>query len=311
VTDDLVAIAEKMIELYQQERYEEALDLSRSVEERYPANATYWNACLLSVTGHAEEALQALESGLQRGAWWAPDGLLRDPDLEPIRASNRFKRIVEASDGSWRAAFRAEPEVLTFPPQSKPSDAVVIALHGSPGKPADTFAEHWRAVTSRGAVLVVPQSTQPLNPEGGRTWHDRARTQRDLEIAFQRVEAQFTIDPGRLVIAGFSAGGGAAITIALTGRPFKAAGFIVAAPAIHPDVLDTLDQADPHLRGWITVGENDWVREDSVKLYDRARAKGFPWHIEIIEGLGHQFPNDYPSRLIEALDFILANGAYT
>jgi hypothetical protein len=86
--------------------------------------------------------LLALEGGLRRGAWWAPDGLLRDPDLEPIRASDRFERIVEASDESWRAAFRAEPEVLTFPPQSEPSGAVVIPLHGSPGEPTDVFAEH-------------------------------------------------------------------------------------------------------------------------------------------------------------------------
>jgi dienelactone hydrolase len=309
VTDDLAAIAKKVTEFYKQERYEEALDLSRSVEERFPANAAYWNACLLSVTGRAEQALQALEGGLRRGAWWAPDGLLRDPDLEPIRASAQFERIVEASDKSWRAAFRAEPEVLTFPPQSEPSGAVVIALHGSPGQPPDTFAKHWRAVTSRGAVLVVPQSTQPFNSEGGRSWHHRTRAQRDLGIAYRRAEARFTIDPGRVVIAGFSAGGGAAITIALTGRPFNAAGFIVAAPAIHPDVQDTFDRADPHLRGWITVGEDDWVREDSVRLYERASAKGFPWHIEIIEGLGHEFPDDFHSRLTEALDIILANGA--
>lgn len=308
MTDDLIAIAKKMTELYQQERYKEALDLSRSVEERFPANTAYWNACLLSVTGHAEEALQALEGGLRRSAWWAPDTLLRDPDLEPIRATGRFKRIVEASDKSWRAAFRAEPEVLTFPPQSEPSGAVVIALHGSPGEPTDTFAEHWRAVSSRGAVLLIPQSTQPFNSEGGGSWHDQARTQRDLEIAYRRAEDQFTVDPGRVVIAGFSAGGGAAITIALAGRPFRSAGFIVAAPAIHPDVPDMLDQADPHLGGWITVGEDDWVREDTVKLYDSARGKGFPWHIEIIEGLAHEFPDDFHSRLVDALDFILTNG---
>ncbi|MGH2817138.1 MAG: TPR end-of-group domain-containing protein [Actinomycetota bacterium] len=309
MTDDLGVIAEKMTELYQQERYEEALDLSRSVEERFPANAAYWNACLLSVMGHADEALHALERGLEQGVWWAPDALLRDPDLEPIRASNRFERIVEASERSWRAAFRDHPDVLTFPPQTKPTGGVVIALHGSPGQPADIFAEHWRPVTSDGAALVVPQSTQPHNSEGGRSWHDRARTQRDLEIAYHRAEAQFAIDPSRVVVAGFSAGGHAAVTLALTGRPFRVAGFIVVAPAIRPDVADNLDQADPHPRGWITVGENDWVREDSVTLYDRARAKGFPWHIEIIEGLGHEFPDDFHSQLIEALDFILANGA--
>ena len=307
MTDDLPTVAEKIFELYEQERYEEALDLSRSVEERFPANAAYWNACLLSVTGHAEEALQALEAGLERGIWWSPDRLLRDPDLEPVRASGRFERIVESSEKSWRAAFRAEPEVLTFPPESEPSGAVVIALHGSPGEPADTFAEHWRPVTSRGALLIVPQSTQPFNSEGGRSWHDQVRTQRDLEIAYRRAESQFTIDPDRVVIAGFSAGGRAAITTALTGQPFNPAGFIVAAPAISPDVPDMLDQADPARRGWITVGENDWVKEDAVTIYDRASAEGFPWHIEIVEGLGHEFPDDFPSRLAQALDFVLAD----
>ena len=308
MTDDLPTIAEKIFELYKQERYEEALDLSRSVEERFPAHAAYWNACLLSVTGHAEEALHALEAGLQQGVWWSPDGLLGDPDLEPVRATARFKRIVETSSESWRAAFRAEPEVPTFPPESEPSGAVVIALHGSPGEPADTFAEHWRPVTSRGDVLLVPQSTQPFNSEGGGSWHDRTRTQRDLEIAYDRANAQFTIDPNRVVIAGFSAGGRTAITTALTGQPFNPAGFIVVAPAVHADVLDILDEADPAPRGWITVGENDWVREDAVTIYDRARAEGLPWHMEIVEGLGHEFPDDFRSRLVQALDFVLTNG---
>jgi hypothetical protein len=76
---------------------------------------------------------------------------------------------------------------------------------------------------------------------------------------------------------------------------------------VNTDVLDMLDQADPTLRGWITLGEEDWVREDAVKLYDSARSKGFPWHLEIIEDLGHEFPDDFHSRLVEALDFVLTN----
>jgi predicted esterase len=309
VTDDLAAIAKEVTDLYLQERYEEALELSRSVEDRFPANAAYWNACLLSLTGHAEVALRALEVGARGGAWWAPHTLMRDPDLEPIRTSHRFQSIVEKSERSWRAAFRDQPDVLTLPPISKPSGAVVIALHGSPGEPADVFTEHWRPVTSRGAVLVVPQSTQPFTSEGGRSWDDRARTLRDLQIAYHRAEAEFTIDPSRVVIAGFSAGGRTAITTALTRQPFNPAGFIVVAAAVHTDVVDILDQAHPSLRGWIAVGEKDWVKEDAVTLYDRARAKGFPWSMEIIEGMGHEYPNDFPSGLLEALDFVLADGA--
>lgn len=102
---------------------------------------------------------------------------------------------------------------------------------------------------------------------------------------------------------------GRAISAAVGRWPFKVAGFIAAAPAIDPDLVDALDQADPHLRGWITVGENDWVRDDCVALYDRATAKGFPWHLDLVQGLGHEFPEDFASRLIDALEFILDNGA--
>lgn len=119
MTHDLEAVQRKIIDLYESERYQEALGLSRSVQEAYPANASYWSACLLSLMGEREQSLTTLERALEAGCWWSPLALRRDPDLEPLRGDDRFTRVVDASEEKWRASFRDEPELLMFPPSEK------------------------------------------------------------------------------------------------------------------------------------------------------------------------------------------------
>jgi hypothetical protein len=309
VTQDLEAVKNKLFELHESQRYQEALDLSRSVRETHPANASYWSACLLSLVGETEESITTLERALVAGYWWSPDALRRDPDLEPLRSDVRFTRVVEASEDRWRAAFRVEPELVMFPPKGASSGVLLIALHGSPAFSLDDFAAQWEPLTSRGIALVVPRSSQAANSDGGATWDDRARTERDLRLAHERAKSRFGTT--RVVIAGFSAGGEAAITASVMDQPaIRPIGFIAVAARIHPDVPAALAQADPSLRGWIIVGDNDWARDGCVALAEQARVVGLPWHIEVVEGIGHRFPAEFSSRLERATDFILSTEAH-
>ena len=82
LTKDIEAVQDKLFELYQRQRYREALDLSRSVQVASPANAAYWSACLLCLLGETEESISTLERALEAGSWWSPGTLRGDADLE-------------------------------------------------------------------------------------------------------------------------------------------------------------------------------------------------------------------------------------
>jgi len=51
-------------------------------------------ACLFSVTGHLDRALECLEQAAAAG-FGSPDWLARDPDLDPLRSEPRFERIMQ------------------------------------------------------------------------------------------------------------------------------------------------------------------------------------------------------------------------
>ena len=97
------------------------IEIARAAVDEFPANASYWVACLLAVTGQPDTAIDALEEGLIKGGWWPPLMLTMDPDLEPIRGSNRFVNVVARSERAWKQAFKAAPEADIYPPTIQPS----------------------------------------------------------------------------------------------------------------------------------------------------------------------------------------------
>lgn len=302
---DLEKVSAEVFDLYQRNRYEEALEVARGVAAEFPARSSYWTACLLAVQGKGQEALDALTNGLRHGAWWPSLMLEQDSDLDSIRDSPEFARIEAESTSRWRQAFRPEPNILIYQPSASPSGVLLIALHGSAGEPATDFAQHWNAARDQGAFVVVPQSSQPYGPEGGWTWADDDRTKRDLRLVYDRARQENGIDPDKVILSGFSQGGRVAISSAVTHYPISVSGFIAVAPAVrdHP-IADQLGKGGPSIRGWITVGQNDWVLEPATSLHEAAISQSQDWHLDIVPNVAHDFPLDFDDHLIEALAFI-------
>ena len=303
---DLDQLRTDVFELYKDAEYERALNVARAAVDEFPANASYWAACLLAVTDRPEAALDALDVGLAKGGWWPPLMLLMDPDLEPIRDSARFADLTARSEMAWKEAFRPEPEIRIYPPTSEPSGALLVALHGMPGDATDGFAAHWTTACDYGAVVVIPGSSQPHSPEGGRCWADDERTDRDLRVIYDQVLSEHDIDPAKIVLCGFSQGGRVAITRSLAGAPFKTCGFIAVAPAFRDHQLDgTLPTADQSTRGVFVVGTDDVVFEPVRAFHTEGTKQGFEWQLHEVPDLGHEFPDDFGARLTEAMAFLL------
>jgi acetyl esterase/lipase len=108
--------------------------------------------------------------------------------------------------------------------------------------------------------------------------------------------------------AGFSAGAGLAVTIALTGRPFEVRGAIAVGPSGRDaeDRREAMGEAAARgTRLWLLIGENDSVRDQTERLCEELHEAGVEYHLDVVPHLGHAFPEDFDRRLLEALDFVL------
>ena len=306
VLTDLEQLRDRVFELYKDAEYERALAVARAAVGDFPANASYWIACLLALTGHSEDALDALDEGLARGGWWPPAMLFMDPDLESIRDSARFENVIARSEKAWREAFRAEPEIRIYPPTSEPSGVLLVALHGMGDYSLKTLTRHWTTACDHGAVAVIPESSQPHTSEGGLCWVDDDRTDSDLRLVYETVVSAHAIDPSKVVLGGFSQGGRVAISRSLAAAPFTTRGFIAVAPGIRDHQLDgTLPSANKNARGVFLVGTEDVVLEPVRAFHLRGTKQGFEWQIHVVSELGHDFPDDFGARLLEAMRFVL------
>jgi hypothetical protein len=64
----------------------------------------------------------------------------------------------------------------------------------------------------------------------------------------------------------------------------------------------------PNLRGYIFYGETDnpEFRVYNEELMRKMEARGMPCNYELMPGIGHTFPADFPARLRAALEFLTA-----
>ena len=300
----------KVLELYRQERYQESLETAFKARSRFPekeGETIYWIACLKCRLGKTEEALHVLLGALEQGHWWGEHWLLNDPDLEPIRGRPEFRKIMEVSEERQQAAqAQAKPKLLVLPLEEWERPPLLIALHGMGGS-AEGSAPYWEAAQEIGFLVAIPQSSQVVS-EDGYGWNDGNLARREMAAHWERLQREYHLDPERVILAGASQGGRLAIELALEGEPIPARRFIAVVPAIRdPEGLacKVKEATDRGVRGWIVTGEQDYARSKVEAFCTQARAAGMGCEIEVVPGLGHDFPDDFPERLTRALDALL------
>lgn len=95
----------------------------------------------------------------------------------------------------------------------------------------------------------------------------------------------------------------------MAGEPVPARGFIAVVPAIREArelTKITAVAAERGLRGWIVTGEHDHFRPGLEAFFTRGRAAGLECELEVVPGLGHDFPDDFPTLLVRGLNALLA-----
>lgn len=276
--------------LYEAEQYDEALqalDAGSDGLDDWMAELTLLRACILAVSGDPDRALHVLEDASASGAWWLPEILTDDEDLEALRGRPEFDKLLAVS--AERVSDDVVPALIDVPDQPH---GVVVALHGA-GQTAAHAQRDWAGVLERGHALVCVQSSRRMSPKY-HTWPDREQAIADIARALAQLPADLRGLP--VVAAGFSAGGRAALDWALTAEPTPAAGVLVLAPALR-ELPDTA--AGKLSPATIWIGADDDLLEVVDEMADRLTAFGCT--IEHLPGLGHAFPPGFANQLAKAL----------
>ncbi len=301
-------------ELYYAKDYAQALQLLDRERKHFPDKLLplcYYRACLAALLGDQRGALSSLQEGLDAGGWYAKNDLRSDPDFVSLQEMPEFEALVAlSSEREDRDLALVKPVMrVAEPAQSgKPLPAVFV-LHGNGSNLEETYP-HWSQAAGLGWLVAVTQSTQLSRPHSY-AWNDYDRGARDLQDYYRKLSEQYAFDHARVAVAGFSMGGGLAAWLALGGG-IPVNGFFLFGPYL-PDLkaVDPLISSAKNrgLRGYILQGDQDKECLTIARgLHARLTQAGIPTKLEILPGIAHEYPQDFPHWLAQGLEFIDSGG---
>ena len=300
-------LTDGLMNFYQQGKYAEALDIVEQNADDFPqhtARTTFWKLCLLSLCHRPEDVMSVFQQGLDAGLWWA-ERQFSDSDLDLVRDLPEFKHLAAVSQEKYEEARRhIKRDQAILLPETSAVDPypLVIALHGGAGY-KEQHLEYWEAVRQKGWLVLAPQSTQPIYP-GAYSWIDGGQGVEDLIFYIEKVLKEYPIDSQRVVIAGFSQGGGMAVYAALSNK-VNVHGFIsVGAYWTDPDALTPLAKDARPMRGYFVTGEKDRALDKIREIQNILKENNIPFAEELHPELGHEFPPDFEKSFDKAIGFI-------
>ncbi len=306
------AVQREFWQLYQSGAYAEALDLVTRHETLFPRRGRFynWKMCMAARVNDIPLALQTLQEAVDAGLWFSHASLREDEDLDSLQGLPEFERLAAICEERYAAAVaQATPQLLIAEPEhASPPYPLLVALHGNNSN-SETSVDSWRSAANRGWLLTLPQSSQ-LGDFDGYVWNDRERATAEVRQHDATTRREYAIDPARLVIGGFSMGGGLAVWLAVSGA-IEARGFIAVGPYLEDvGLLRPLLKARPDrkLRGYIVVGDqDDPCYRISQEIAALLQAHDIACELEVYPNLGHVFPPSFEESLAKGLDFILRN----
>jgi predicted esterase len=295
--------------LAQSGAYTEALDLvtrEAHVFPEYAQKVVYsWRMTMACRLNEKDLALRLLEEAIQAGYWY--DGLEADPDFQLLYGEAEFEHFVKiCTERRAQAMANAIPVVKALQPKFFPYP-LLLALHGSNDN-VEIQVKHWHSAVQHGWFVALPQSSQIFAP-GTYTWNDWEWAQQEVHERYTALCKEYPIDPERVVLAGFSQGGGLALWLVLSGA-IQAQGLILVGPFLQDitQIVPFLEKHVPYrLRVYLVAGQRDrYCHGIAQQLATLLPRYGIVCELDDYPDLEHSFPIDFEKKLPEALRFVLS-----
>ncbi len=295
------------LQLYRHGRFEESYDLLTKNMDRVNGNKAqilnfrYCSACRM---GRPDLALDLLrESIVDRGYWYSYDYLLSDDDLKPLRNNSEFQALASlCKEREEQAKAASKTELKTVRQPSSDGQGLLIALHGN-GENVEIAEGCWSSALRCGYDVALVQSSQ-ITFTAGYEWSDLDRGIKDLRQQIRLLKRTYAIDDWS-VLGGFSAGARIALASVLR-KEIRPRRLILVGPWL-PDLDLWTDDVIRlgELEGFtcnVVCGTEDTDCFAHAKRVSELLDEGGVKHtLRIVDGMAHDFPDDFDSYLAELL----------
>ena len=207
-------------------------------------------------------------------------------------------------------------KIIILEPRSLRTNSPVpfcMVFHGNESN-AQAHVEYWRPLTSMGWLVALPQSTRAGDTPNAFIWNTPGKAEWDFKVIqnhFKDIQQNYSIDPTKIILGGFSMGGGFTLELAL-GWHIPVKGFIAVAPYVPYKYADPESKYEDFVqshsqRGYCIVGKQDsFAMEGTSALADRLPAMEISCYVESHENLKHEYPSNFDQSLQRAAEFILS-----
>ncbi|OWR26543.1 hypothetical protein CDO73_25970 [Saccharibacillus sp. O23] len=302
------------------------------------ANLLY---ALAAASGRESEAMAVLrEAVLEQGFWYPADYLLEDEDLEPLRGMDGFAELADlcakreeaalanaapglavlGTGGSVGGAFgRPADEVEAAKAESAAAKAgteesaaeaaarpLLLALHGDQENERDS-APFWGTASRAGWTVGLVRSSQTRFSDAY-GWDDIDLGAAELREHLETLRGSAPEPGGAPVALGaYSAGAEVALN-ALLHDELPADGLVLVSPWLDEpgewvEAMDRLEGRTPRF-ALIAGAEDAEGREAMESLVEAMQEAGLEFRLELVPGMGHDYPADFAARLDAALAWI-------
>jgi len=303
--------ADQLEQIYQMLEQEHAGFQETSTDPQEIRQIFFWRMSLAAVLGRQAESLSIFREALERDYWFSPKWLDREENLAAMRQVPEFQAMVEVCRQRFAdLEHQMRPQLfIEQPVQRAAALPLLIGLHGNKGDGPYTLAK-WSDLATDGWLVAVPQSTQVLSPGlSDRIWDDRERGISEIRDHVTTLQCNYTLDPDRIVLGGYSMGGGLAVWMALR-QVIAVRGFISLGPAMMPGELEALpallEQHSPAgLRGYFIVGDEDAMCLQAARsILEIMQSYGLAGELRVVPHMDHGYPPDFLALVRDGLAYI-------
>lgn len=303
------------LNLYFQDKLEEAyqyITKNGPLVKGNDAQIYNFRYAIASASGKHELAISLMkEAFIEKEYWVAYDYLMEDEDLEPVREDSTFLEMANLCKQREKEAHQSTlPELKIWKPeltasQNPLSTKLLVALHGNQEN-IELTEDYWLPCLDDHIELAIPKSSQ-IEFSMAYSWDDLEIGCRELSNHLQGLQEDQLINSENLILGGFSAGARLALYQTLN-TPVSPKGIILVAPW-----LPELDEWIPQLeilnqkgtKCFIICGNQDEdAYDDAKRLAKQLTKRAIPNVFKVINGLQHEYPDNFEELLHEAIQFI-------
>ncbi|WP_373560775.1 hypothetical protein [Bacillus sp. es.036] len=297
----------QVIDLVEKKANKEALSLMEQAKEKFPQKRDrlgHWIASLYVLEGKHQDALAELHDVIQHGLWWNPEILSSDPELSALKPYAEFNTILLECKRMYEAEKKsAHAHCSTLGNQE--AETVLFPLHWK-GSNIEEFSKQWShpEITNH-YFMGFPQSSQLFSYQCY-SWDDATMAMNEVRSTYQSFIQQHHLSEKVHIIAGASQGANIATQVSLRADVEEFHNFFGIAPAFDLKALQKIlkNQLNPRARGCIITGDQDPFYETVLAAVQLFETYQIPCKLIVKEGMGHEFPSDFPGVLEEAVQYV-------